>query len=74
MDLILYGEKGLIAIEVKNSDQIRTDDLKGLKLFGLDYPQTQLIFIYRGKKTEKRENILCVPAEDFFSNSAIKYI
>lgn len=30
---VLYGERGLRAIEVKHSDRIRREDFKGLKQF-----------------------------------------
>ena len=34
IDFILYGEKGLLAIEVKHSDRVRREDLAALELFG----------------------------------------
>ena len=38
IDFILYGPKGLLAIEVKRSKKIDSDDLKALKTFQVDYP------------------------------------
>ena len=65
VDFIVYGENGLYALEVKNSDRIRTDDLEALNAFSEDYPIAQLYLLYRGKETLKKGNILCVPCEKF---------
>ena len=38
VDFIIYGENNFYAIEVKNSNKIRSKDLNGLKYFINDYP------------------------------------
>ncbi len=65
VDFVVYGESGLYAVEVKNSTQVRPEDLRALKNFATDYPQSQRYLLYRGKERFKRDDVLCVPCEDF---------
>jgi predicted AAA+ superfamily ATPase len=65
IDFVVYGESGLYALEVKNSRQIRPEDLRGLKAFAEDYPQSARYLLYRGKERLKRDGILCLPCEEF---------
>lgn len=65
VDFILYGPKTFYAIEVKNGKSIGPHDLKGLKEFRKDYPQVTPILIYNGKEKIIRDEILCIPAEEF---------
>ena len=65
VDFVLYGKDIFWAIEVKNSNKVRTEDLKGLQQFLLDYPTCDAYFLYRGKERLKKDNILCLPIEDF---------
>jgi predicted AAA+ superfamily ATPase len=64
VDFILYGPKGIIAIEVKRSDKIDQKDLRGLKAFGEDYPEAKLFLFYGGKKREYIGNIQLIPLEE----------
>lgn len=63
VDFILYGESGLIAIEVKRAAKIRTKELRGLKAFARDYPQASLYLFYGGDKKMFIENITLLPIE-----------
>jgi uncharacterized protein len=65
VDFILYGEKSITAIEVKNSDKIHKKDLSGLKAFKEDYPQAQCFLLYRGKEQLKMNDIYCIPCKRF---------
>lgn len=67
MDIILYGNDGLFAFEIKNTDKIRPEDLRGLQAFQEDYPEAELYFLYRGKEYLRRKNIFCMPCEDFLT-------
>jgi predicted AAA+ superfamily ATPase len=49
IDFIVYGESGLYAIEVKNTRQIRPEDLRGLKGFAEDYPQSKRYLLTEAK-------------------------
>lgn len=65
VDFVVYGEDGLWALEVKNVSKIDSVNLRALKSFKEDYPESNLIFLYNGKERLKKESVLCVPCEDF---------
>jgi uncharacterized protein len=65
VDFVVYGEGGLHALEVKNSTQVRPEDLRGLKNFGEDFPESRRWLLYRGRERLLRDGILCVPCEEF---------
>lgn len=65
VDFIIYGESGLYALEVKNTDRIRPADLTGLKHFAEDYPEGRRYLLYRGKERVLLEGILCLPCAEF---------
>jgi uncharacterized protein len=65
VDFVVYGAAGFWAIEVKNTDRIRPEDLRGLEAFGTDYPRTELLLLYRGPRRERRGRIWIVPVEEF---------
>ena len=65
VDFVLYGETGIYAIEVKNSNRIRPEDLRSLNEFQKDYPQSQTILLYRGDEKLLLNKILCIPCEQF---------
>ncbi|MCK9364597.1 MAG: DUF4143 domain-containing protein [Syntrophales bacterium] len=65
VDFVVYGEGGLYALEVKNSSQVRPEDLRGLKSFGEDFPESRRWLLYRGRERFLRDGILCVPCEEF---------
>jgi len=68
VDFVLFGPLGFWAIEVKNSKKIRMEDLKSLSAFHEDYPEAKTIFIYRGKEKLLKNNILCLPCEEFLKS------
>jgi uncharacterized protein len=65
VDFVLYGPVGFHALEVKNTAQVRSIDLRGLRAFGEDYPEATRWLIYRGKERFLRDGVICVPAEEF---------
>lgn len=65
VDFVVYGPAGFWAIEVKNRDRIRPEDLRGLEAFGTDYPQSELVLLYRGQRRERRGRVWIIPVEDF---------
>ena len=65
VDFVVYGELGLFAVEVKNSNRIRPEDLRGLKAFAEDYPQSQRYFLYRGEERLLIDGVLCLPCDEF---------
>lgn len=68
VDFILYGPKGLIAIEVKRSKTINASDLKCLEAFSDDYPEARLFCFYGGQRKEYFGKIQAIPlTEALFS-------
>ncbi len=68
VDFILYGEQGILAIEVKNTARIRPSDLKPLIEFKKDYPMSKTVLLYRGEERLLRSGILCLPCDEFLSS------
>ena len=68
VDFILYGPKKLMAIEVKSSAKIRSDDLDNLTLFAEDYPVAEKLLIYGGSEEKVLRGVKIVPAKVFFEN------
>jgi len=67
VDFVLYGESGLIGIEVKRAAKIRTKELRGLKAFAKDYPMASLYMFYGGDKKLYIDNITLLPIETALS-------
>ncbi|MEA2084331.1 MAG: ATP-binding protein [Thermodesulfobacteriota bacterium] len=63
VNFVLYGEAGLIAIEVKRAAKIRTREFRGLKAFAKDYPQATLYMFYGGDKEMFVDNVNLIPAK-----------
>jgi uncharacterized protein len=67
VDFVIYGEDGIWAVEVKNSQTIRPADLRSLRSFQEDYPKSKTILLYRGKDRLIKGNTLCMPCADFLA-------
>jgi len=67
VDFVLYGEGGIIAIEVKRAAKIRNNELRGLKAFARDYPMASLYLFYGGDKEMFIDNIALIPTEKALS-------
>jgi predicted AAA+ superfamily ATPase len=65
VDFVVYGPSGIWAVEVKSSDRVRPEDLKGLNAFLDDYPMAKGIFLYRGKERLKEGRVHCLPVDEF---------
>lgn len=65
VDFILYGEKGLVAIEVKCSSRLTSDMFRGLKSFKTDYPMAKSYLVYAGHRREYRDDVQVIGAEEF---------
>jgi predicted AAA+ superfamily ATPase len=65
VDCVIYGEREFHALEVKNSAHVRPEDLRGLRNFGEDYPESRRWLLYRGRERLLLDGILCVPCEEF---------
>ncbi len=65
VDFILYGNNEFFAFEIKNSRHVSSVDLKGLKSFKEDYPESQAVMLYRGHERLMIGDILCLPCDLF---------
>src|SRR3989338_4778392 len=64
VDFILYGNKGILAFEIKRTAKVSSSMLKGLKAFQKDYPKAQTYFIYGGERILREGNIEILPIKD----------
>ncbi len=65
VDFVIYGDKGLWAIEVKRSSTIQRADLRHLKTFLEDYPESEAFFLYGGSEKRLIDDVLCLPVDTF---------
>lgn len=63
VDFVLYGPRGLIAIEVKRSAQVHPKGLRGLKEFKKDYPAANGYLFYGGSSPLYKDEITVLPIE-----------
>lgn len=61
VDFVLYGPKGILAIEVKRSEKVSSQDLKGLLAFQEEYPEAKLFLFYGGTKKQFEGKIEILP-------------
>lgn len=63
VDFVLYGERGLVAIEVKRASAYREADLATLRLFRGDYPEARCALFYGGTRAYDVEGIQVLPLD-----------
>ena len=63
VDFVLYGERGLVAFEVKMTQTVRPGNLRGLRRFRESYPQAKTFFVYTGSRRRHDAGIEIMPAE-----------
>ncbi len=68
VDFVLYGEKGIKAIEIKRTSKISSSHSRGLRAFLKDYPTAKAFMLYGGSKVMWEGNIQIIPVEDFLKN------
>ena len=62
---MLYGGSGLTAIEVTSSATVRPADLRGLRAFRADYPESTAVLLHRGSAPLLVGGIRCLPVAQF---------
>ncbi|MEK7083754.1 MAG: DUF4143 domain-containing protein, partial [Patescibacteria group bacterium] len=72
VDIILYGERGIIAIEIKRSNRVTTETLKGLRAFLSAYPQARAFCLYGGDRDRWENNIRILPIADFLRQTRLE--
>lgn len=65
VDFVVYGADVFSAVEVQNSARVRPEDTRRLDAFGTDYPEADLILLYRGTMRERHGRIWVLPVDDF---------
>lgn len=65
IDFVVYGDLGFMAIEVQNSQVVRSNDLRPLRTFIEDYPEAKPLLLYRGSEELMIDGIRCLPVERF---------
>lgn len=73
VDFVLYGSRGLVAIEVKRGKHVTAQDVRGLQAFCSDYPEAKPYLLYGGTRVIWEKRIECIPVEMFIKNVG-KYI
>lgn len=68
VDLVLYGKKRLLAVEIKSTSRPKKEDFHSLKLFKEDYPIAETIMIYGGHEEKTLHGVQLIPANIFFKN------
>jgi predicted AAA+ superfamily ATPase len=68
VDFVIYGQDGICGIEVKNSRNVRPADLRGLRSFKEEYPESKTLLLHRGKDRMLKGDVLCMPCEEFLIN------
>jgi len=71
VDFVLYGERGLKAIEVKLSSKIKSQDCQGLLEFMKDYPKAKSFLLYTGKEDYFLKDIRIIPVEKFLKRMSL---
>ncbi|MCB1213828.1 MAG: ATP-binding protein [Chlamydiia bacterium] len=61
VDFIAYGEKGLVAFEVKRARKLSSGDLKGLRAFKQDYPMAKAYVLFGGEQREFYGDVTAIP-------------
>jgi predicted AAA+ superfamily ATPase len=67
VDFVLYGQRGIIAIEVKRTRHLSSRDLAGLAQFKADYPQARCLLLAGVSRREYRDGIEIINLEDGLS-------
>ena len=63
VDFVLYGPRGLLAIEVKRSPRVQFKQTRALREFKKDYPPARCYVFYGGATPQYLEDITVLPIE-----------
>ena len=68
VDFVLYGPRGLLAIEIKRSTQIQPRDTRALREFKKDYPPAKCYVFYGGPSPVYMDEVTVLPIEHALRN------
>lgn len=69
VDFVLYGQKGIVALEVKRTRNVQPKMLNALNAFLEDYPMAKAYLLYGGEKRLQIGNIAIIPITEFFADA-----
>jgi predicted AAA+ superfamily ATPase len=67
VDFVLYGERGLLAVEVKRASRLRTSDFASLRAFIADYPMAKPYLVYLGGRAYWEGPIRVLPVGEILT-------
>lgn len=65
VDFVVYGADAFTALEVKNAARVHTKDVRGLRAFRQDYPESSVALLHRGPHRLEVEGVPCLPLDPF---------
>ncbi len=68
VEFVLYGPRGLLAIEIKRSTQIQHKDTRVLREFKKDYPPAKCYVFYGGPSPVYMDEVTVLPIEHALGN------
>ncbi len=68
VDFVLYGPRGLLAIEIKRSTQIQRKDTRALREFKKDYPPARCFVFFGGPSPLYMDEVTVLPIEHALRN------
>ena len=68
VDFVLYGTRGIVAVEVKSKQRLTGHDLRGLRTFMTDYPMTKACVLYGGDHRLNLDGITALPIAQALQN------
>ncbi len=64
VDFVLYGERGLVALEMKRGARVRSEDLGSLRLFCEDFPRARAYLLHLGGRRWHESGVEVVPFDE----------
>jgi predicted AAA+ superfamily ATPase len=65
VNFVVYGPNGFWAVQVRNSSDVRPADIRPLRTFREDYPESTAVLLYRGGDRRRVDDVWCLPVEPF---------
>jgi uncharacterized protein len=65
VDFVVYGEDVFQAVEVKRAATVHGKDLRALRSFREDYPESSVCLLHLGKDHLVIDDVPCIPCEEF---------
>ncbi|MEW5767578.1 MAG: ATP-binding protein [bacterium] len=72
VDFVLYGDKGILAFEVKRRKKVSNSMLRGLRSFLADYPMAKAYFVYGGERRMREAEIEIIPMSDILKELPVR--